>query len=230
MGFAAVCLLGSSCRSEPDGAEAADAYLDLRGRTLCEVSFKCCMPAQQQEASQAECEERGALHTGFRDLTDAIDSGTISIDMAKADSCFREIRGMTCAAWSAALAGAVPASCAGIFSGKATGQRCANDAECTSQFCDRTSGDHTILVPQSSGICATPVGPGGSCPADQYGCLPGSRCLGPNGVPTCTAFPATGAACSRNSDCVSENCASGTCAAACWASPNSHHLLGTVAR
>jgi hypothetical protein len=137
---------------------------------------------------------------------------------------------MSCAAWSAALAGAVPASCAGIFLGKANGQACSNDAQCSSQFCDRTSGDHTILVPQNSGICAAPVGPGGSCPADQNGCLPGSRCLGPNGVPTCAAFPATGASCKTSSDCVSETCTAGACAAACWASPTSHHLLGTVSR
>jgi hypothetical protein len=49
-------------------------------------------------------------------------------------------------------------------------------------------------------------------------------------VPTCAAFPATGASCKSSSDCVSETCTAGACAAACWASPNSHHLLGTVSR
>jgi hypothetical protein len=220
----------SSCRSHPEGAEAASAFLDLRGQTLCTMNFRCCMPAQQQQASQEECEQRSSLHTGFRELTEAVDEGTTSIDMARAESCFAEVRAMTCAAWSAALAGAVPASCSGIFSGRANGQGCTKDAQCSSQFCDRTSGDHTILVPQAAGICASPVGPGGSCPADQYGCLPGSRCLGPNGVPTCTAFPATGAACSRDTDCVSVSCASGACAQACWASPTVHHLLGTPGR
>lgn len=223
-------LLAASCREDPEGADAANAYLDLRGRTLCGMGFKCCPPAQQQEANLSECEERGALHTGFRNLVAAVEDGTTTIDMDRAEACFAEVGGMTCEAWAAALAGAVPASCTGIFSGHANGQACTNDAQCTSQFCDRTSGDHTILAPRPSGLCATPAGPGGSCPASQNGCLPGSRCLGPNGVPACTAFPAAGAACTSNSDCLSESCQSGACATACWALPNSYHLLGTVSR
>jgi hypothetical protein len=222
-------LSGVSCLpKDADDGGSAEQYLDLRGSTLCSMSFKCCSAELLQKPNQAECEKRGLLDGSFAQLADAVANGTTKIDMNRAQSCFAEVRAMSCSAWAAALAGAVPASCIGIFSGKANGQSCKIDAECTSQFCDLTSGDHTLQGPQSSGLCAAPAAAGGTCPASQNGCVPGAQCRGTGGTPICTAFPATGGACTDDLDCVSEKCVAGACAAACWAAPNSDHLLGTT--
>jgi hypothetical protein len=219
---------GLSCLPSDEGdAAAADEYLDLRGKTLCSMNFKCCNAPQLQEVSPAECEKRGVFHAGFKELEEAVADGTTRINLAAAETCFAEIRAMTCSAWGAAVAGAVPASCTGLFSAKANGQSCRSDAECSSQFCDFTSGDHTLLGPQPTGLCAMPAAAGGSCPAQQNGCVPGTQCRGSANMPMCTPFVMTGGACTKDIDCVSQLCSAGTCALACWAAPNSHHLLGT---
>jgi hypothetical protein len=223
--FLLSCVVFGGCVEEE--SDAAQRYLDLRGNALCSMNFKCCSAEQQQTGTQAECEERGALHTGFQQLSDAVADGTTKIDQAQAERCFADVKAMTCEEWARALAGDVPATCSGIFSGKAEGATCKTNAECSSQFCDLTSGDHTIAAPQSSGLCATPAGAGGSCPAQQDGCEAGLRCMGPDGVPVCTAYPEVGGACDRNSDCVSGVCVDGSCAEACWGAPNAHHVLGT---
>jgi hypothetical protein len=220
-------LTGASCSPKDDAGDVVDQYLDLRGNTLCSMSFKCCSAAEQQEPDMAACQERGTLQASFKELADAVESGTTKIDLDTARACFDEIRAMSCAAWADALSGAVPASCSGIFSGKANGQTCKTDAECSSQFCDRTSGDHTIAAPQPTGLCATVATAGGSCPPSQRGCAAGTQCRGTVGSTKCTPFAMAGETCSKATDCVSSQCTAGSCAAACWGSPGSHHLLGT---
>lgn len=219
-------LLSPSC-SPKEEVDAATQYLDLRGRTLCAMGFRCCSPERQLRASQAECEERSAFHAGFKELEDAVANGTTQIDQARAKACFDQVSAMSCTEWAAALSGAVPAVCSGIFSGKANAQPCETNAECTTQFCDFTSGDHTLAGPQPTGLCATPAMAGGTCPAQGRGCVPGTQCRGSGGTPMCTPYVAEGGACTKDVDCVSESCSAGACAVACWAWPNTPHLLGT---
>ena len=220
-------LAGVSCLNKADDSDNAAKYWQLRDSTICSMNFKCCSAALQQKPTQAECEKRGVFDGEVSQLEDAIANGTTTISLARAEGCFAEVRAMSCSAWAAALAGAVPASCTGIFSGKANGQACKTDAECTTQFCDLTSGNHTLQGPQSSGLCATPATAGGTCPATQSGCVPGTQCRGSGGTPVCTPFPAPGGACEKDIDCVSDRCTAGACVEVCWAGPNSHHLLGT---
>jgi len=196
---------------------------ELAGVTCAQLTACCTTEEFMNEALGADSEQEcRALFTGFAGLladvlNDSIAAGRVVYHGDRMADCIDAISTLSCTEFQQANGGPFPnGACQDPFEGQvAIGGECANDFDCTSEYCsgDMLDFDGNITF----GACAD--APLAGDPCDNNDCAEGAFCDFTAGMPTCEALLADGSGCTSDNQCASDSCngadggSPGTCGA-----------------
>lgn len=185
-----LCVVGAGCGSS---VSADKACTDLAA-AVCTQLQNCAAPlVTTGYGDVATCQARAKLA-----CMPALMAPNTSATPDKLDKCATAYAAATC---DALYTRDTPAACIPDPGKLADGAACGDDAQCTSTYCKKPSG-------QVCGVCGARAAAGGACTVNED-CAFKLTCA--NQV--CVAYAAVGASCDPGHPCAPPNvCKAGTCA------------------
>jgi hypothetical protein len=199
------------------GAVSPDQIAGVLGHATCAKLSTCCTQQEFKDqtlgsTSEAQCDAlfAGLIDTVFtKTLKSSIDAGRVIYHGDRLGDCIAVIDSVSCTEYQALNNGAgsfIGSGCDDPFEGQvAIGGDCANDFDCTSEFCSGDSTDTNGNI--TFGKCIVEPTPGQPC--DHAECGRNAFCDNP----MCVALKPDGASCVNKDECVSNGCngGPGTC-------------------
>lgn len=192
------------------GTVSPDQLAGVLGHSTCSKLSACCTQQEFMDqtlgtTNEAQCE---ALIAGLvesvlsKTLKSSIDAGRVIYHADRMGDCIAVIDAASCTEYQALNNGSgsfVGSGCEDPFEGRvANGGDCANDFDCTSEFCSGDSTDTNGNI--TFGKCI--VAPTAGQPCDDTECGGNTFCDGG----TCATRKPDGATCSTKDECASNGC------------------------
>lgn len=213
----------AGCGGDGGGGNGGDVPVnqigEQFGRVSCERMFECCNAQELMEELEFfnvdTVDDCAMVFAGFiggflePQIEASVASGRLIYRADRMAECVDRFRAMSCAELAQAMTTddfGDSGVCRDPFVGQVPdGQACASDLECQSETCIGESMDFEGNV--TEGTCGSPPGPGDAC--DFGECGGGAYCeFGASGE-MCAAAKSSGAECSSDDECTSQNCAGG---------------------
>lgn len=216
-GCVLVIFVAAACEGGSSGGPVPPERLaNAIANSTCAKLSACCTASEFMMATlgskdEASCQLVFAGLVGnlfVKVLDDSIAAGRVIYHADLMGECIATIDAATCVEYQTFESGAFPgANCSDPFEGLvAIGGDCANDFDCTSEYCSGDSIDQNGAI--TFGKCAG--APTAGQPCDNFDCAPGAFC---DNTSTCAAKKTDGAPCTSKDECTSGGCngTPGTC-------------------